>query len=76
MTVRSLLYRLRAPLIVPKIRGDRAARLKLRFLDALLDVLDLPAVWRQERYFRVRRKRLKNLERQIAAAVRDAEGRE
>ena len=67
--MRALLYRLRAPLIVPACRGDRAASRRLYALDRLLDVLDLPAVWRMDRQHRATMARLDMLERSLGGPL-------
>lgn len=63
--MRALLYRLRAPLIVPACNGDAWAARRLRVLDALLDVLDMPDVWRMERAHRARMRSLDSIARRL-----------
>lgn len=63
--MRRLLYRLRAPLIVPSLRGGVWSAWRLRVLDALLDVLDMPDVWRMERAHRARMRSLDSIARRL-----------
>lgn len=63
------LYRLRSPLVFPAANGDVWATRRLRVLDAMLDVIELPTLWRMARRHRDVQRKLDDLERQITEAV-------
>ncbi len=52
--MRALLLRLRFPLVIYAYHGDARALRRLRVVDALLDVMDLPWVWRMKWAHRAR----------------------